>query len=191
MEAFDLDQFAADFGIDPATLRAKPDVAAKYNGYLSEAATQYQKATAAQQRAEESLETAKRDQSAIDDQIAQFGVSETRLAELQASNAALSAAMEEVKKQGLNVNIPNLPVHKVDAPDPIKSVDQLMRSNFANMGQAMQVQARYQSVFGKPFTDDPIKLVDEATAARMPVAQYAEQKYKFSEGHGHAALQFS
>ena len=179
---FTLDNLAAELGIDPATLQAKPEVTAKWNGYLSEADTKYTRATAAQKDAQEKLELAQRDQQAIDEQITNFGVSETRLAELQASNAALNAALEEVKKQGLNVNMPNLPTPKApSAPDPVKTVEQLMRGNFANMGQAMQIQARYQSIFGKPFTDDPVKLIDEANAARLPVAQYAEQKYKFSE----------
>ena len=180
--AFTLDNLAAELGIDPATLQAKSDVVAKWNGYLSEADTKYSQATVAQREAKESLEQAQRDQAAIDEQIGNFGVNETRLTELQAANAAYKAALEEVKNQGLNVNLPNLPTSSAPAaPDPVKTVDQLMRGNFANMGQAMQVQARYQAIFGKPFVDDPVRLIDEAAVAKMPVAQYAEQKYKFSE----------
>ena len=48
------------------------------------------------------------------------------------------------------------------------------------MGKAMKVQARYQSVFGKPFADDPVALVDEAIANRMDVEAYAERKYNFA-----------
>lgn len=172
--AFTLDVLAQELGIDPETLKAKSEVVSKWNGYLTKADEQYTEA-------KRDLEQAKRDQQAIDEQITKFGVTEARLAELQASNAAYAAALEEVKKQGMNVNIPTPPPAKVDTPDPVKTVDSLMRSNFANMGAAMQVQTTYQAVYGKPFSDDPVKLIDEATAARMPVAQYAEQKYKFTE----------
>lgn len=173
--AFTLDVLAQELGIDPETLKSKSEVVNKWNGYLTKADEQYREA-------QSTLEQAKRDQAAIDEQIAKFGVTEARLAELQTANAALTAAMEEVKKQGLNVDLSRLPQpSKVEPPDPVKTVDQLMRSNFANMGAAMKVQTRYQAVFGKPFSDDPVKLIDEATAARMPVEQYAEQKYKFAE----------
>jgi hypothetical protein len=173
--AFTLDVLAQELGIDPETLKAKSDVVSKWNGYLTQADSQYREA-------KDALEQAKRDQTAIDEQIQKFGVSEARIAELQTSNAALAAAMAEVKKQGLNVDMSGIPQPQVPAAaDPIKTVDQLMRSNFANMGAAMQVQTRYQAVFGKPFADDPVRLIDEAAAARMPVQQYAEQKYKFQE----------
>lgn len=173
--AFTLDTLAAELGIDPATLQSKGDVVAKWNGYLSQADTQYRDAKAA-------VEQAKNDQLAIDEQITKFGVTETRLAELESANAAYKAALETAKGQGVNIDLSGIkqPAAAVVA-DPLKTVESLMRSNFANMGAAMQVQSQYQAVYGKPFGDDPVKLIDEANAARMPVAQYAEQKYKFGE----------
>jgi hypothetical protein len=180
--SFTLDTLAQELGIDPATLQAKSDVVAKWNGYLSEADTKYIQATAAQKEAKEAVEKAARDQQAIDEQIKSFGMTEATVTELRASNAAMKAALEQAKQSGLNIDLSSIPDPKA-APvvDPVKTVDQLMRSNFANMGAALQVQTRYQAVFGKPFTDDPVKLIDEAAAARMPLAQYAEQKYKFAE----------
>src|ERR1017187_3268772 len=172
---FTLDNLAAELGIDPATLQANPDVTAKWNGYLSQADTQYKEAKSA-------LEEAKRDQAAIDEQIQKFGVTETNLAELRTSNAALTAAIEEVKKQGLNVDLSKLPQpRQPEVVDPTKTLEQTLRTGFSQMGEALRVQTRFQGVFGKPFVDDPVKLVDEAIAARMPVEQWAEQKYKFSE----------
>lgn len=172
---FTLDTLAAELGIDPATLQAKGEVVAKWNGYLSQADTKYREAT-------EAVEQAKRDQQAIDEQITKFGVSETRLAELESANAAYKAALETAKGQGVNIDLSAIRTPTAPTPaDPIKTVESLMRSNFANMGDAMRVQAQYQGVFGKPFEDDPVKLIDEAQAARMPVIQYAEQKYKFGE----------
>lgn len=173
--AFTLDTLAAELGIDPATLQAKGEVVAKWNGYLTQADTQYREAKT-------SLEQAQREQQAIDEQIQKFGVTETRLAELESANAAYKAALETAKGQGVNIDLSGIrqPAAAVQQ-DPIKTVESLMRSNFANMGAAMRVQAQYQGVYGKPFADDPVKLIDEATAARMPVEQYAEQKYKFGE----------
>ncbi len=180
--AFTVEALAAELGIDPATLQAKPDAVKKWNGYLTEADTKYTQATAAQAAARETLEQAKRDQQAIDEQIKSFGLTEARVAELQTANAALNAAIEEVKKQGLNVDLSKLPTPtKHEAVDPTKALESRLQTGFSQMGAALRVQTRYQAVFGKPFTDDPVKLIDEALAARLPVDQYAEQKYKFAD----------
>lgn len=180
--AFTLEALATELGIDPATLAAKPDAVKKWNGYLAEADTKYTQATAAQNEARQALEQAKRDQTAIDDQIKSFGMTEARVAELQTANAALTAAIEEVKKQGLNVDLSKLPQpSKAETVDPSKALEARLNTGFSQMGAALRVQTRFQAVFGKPFTDDPVKLIDEAIAARLPVDQYAEQKYKFGE----------
>lgn len=180
--AFTVEALATELGIDPATLQSKPDAVKKWNGYLSEADTKYTQATVAQQEAQANLDQAKRDQAAIDEQIKSFGLTEARVAELQTSNAALTAAIEEVKKQGLTVDLSKLPTPTpAVATDPTKALQAQLQTGFSQMGAALRVQSRYQSVFGKPFTDDPVKLIDEALAARLPVDQYAEQKYKFGE----------
>jgi hypothetical protein len=180
--AFTLDTLAQELGIDPSTLHAKSDVVAKWNGYLSEADTKYSQATAAQREAVETLEQAKRDQSAIDDQIQKFGVSEVRVAELESANAAYRSALEKAKESGLNIDLSGIRQPTAVTPaDPNKTLQDQLKTGFSQMGAALRAQARYQSVYGKPFTDDPVKLIDEAIAARMPVEQYAEQKYKFGE----------
>jgi hypothetical protein len=176
--AFTLDTLASELGIDPATLAAKGDVVNKWNGYLSKADEQYRTASQEKKDALDTLEAAKREQAAIDEQIQKFGVTETSLAELRASNAALSAALEEVKKQGFNVNMPNLPSPK--APAVADPADQ-WKQGFRQMGAAMRVQAKYQKIHGKPYPDDPTTLVDEAIAHRMDVEAWGEQKYKFAE----------
>jgi len=176
--AFSISDLAHDLGIDVATL--KPESVSKWNGYLSEADTKYHSATQAQKEAVEKLEAAKREQTAIDEQIQKFGVTETSLAELRASNAALTAALDEVKKQGFNVNMPNLPVPKADPADPLKELRDRQNLGFRQMGAAMRVQAKYQQIYGKPFGDDPISLIDEAIAARMDVEPYAEKKFDFA-----------
>jgi hypothetical protein len=180
--AFTLDNLAAELGIDPATLQAKPEVAAKWNGYLTEADTKYTQATASERKAAEDVERAQREQAEIDRQIRSFGVTETRLTELETANAALTAALGKAKEMGLNVDLSGIPKPApVAAADPTKVLNDTMRSGFAQMGEALRVQARFQAVFNKPFVDDPVRLVDEAIAAKLPVAEYAERKYKFSE----------
>jgi hypothetical protein len=180
--AFTLDTLAQELGIDPSTLHAKSDVVAKWNGYLSEADTKYSQATTAQREAAETLEQAKRDQTAIDDQIQKFGVSEVRVAELESANAAYRSALDKAKESGLNIDLSGIRQPSVATPaDPNKTLHDTMRAGFSQMGDALRVQTRYQSVYGKPFVDDPVKLVDEAIAAKMSVNDYAERKYKFSE----------
>lgn len=180
--AFTLDTLAQELGIDPSTLHAKSDVVAKWNGYLSEADTKYSQATAAQRDAAESVEQAKRDQTAIDEQITKFGMTEVRVAELEAANAAYKSALEKAKESGLNIDLSGIrqPAAAVTV-DPNKTLHDTMRTGFSQMGEALRVQTRYQSVYGKPFVDDPVRLVDEAIAAKMSVSDYAERKYKFSE----------
>jgi hypothetical protein len=191
--AFTLDTLAQELGIDPSTLHAKSDVVAKWNGYLSEADTKYSQATAAQRDASESLEQAKRDQSAIDEQITKFGMTEVRVAELESANAAYKSALEKAKESGLNIDLSGIRQPAASTPvDPNKTLQDQLKTGFSQMGAALRAQARYQAVYGKPFTDDPVKLIDEAIAARIPVEQYAEQKYKFgeeTEKQSRAALQ--
>ena len=58
--AFTVDSLAQELGIDPATLAGKGDVVAKWNGYLTEADTKYNSATAAQKDAETKLAASSR-----------------------------------------------------------------------------------------------------------------------------------
>lgn len=177
---FTLETLATELGIDPATLQAKPDVAAKWNGYLSEADTKYREASQAKADAEASLKRIEDEQKTINDQIEKFGLTEARYDALQANYAAMEAQLKVFKEKGYDVNLPNTPA-PVPAVDPQKKFQTDTVNAFNNWGNAMKVTARYQAIYGKPFTDDPVKLIEEAVAARLPVEQYAEQKYKFAE----------
>jgi hypothetical protein len=180
--SFTINDLANELGIDVATLQAKGDVVSKWNGYLSEADNKYKTSTQAQQDAQEKLAQAQREQQIINDQIAQFGVNNATLEELRAANAAYKAAFETVKKSGLDIDLSGLPNPTTAAPvDPNKAMQDRYDNAFRHMGAAMRVQARYQQVFGKPYADDPTKLVDEALANRMSVEDYAERKYKFTD----------
>src|ERR1700677_577326 len=164
--AFTLNDLANELGIPVETLASKGDVVNKWNGYLSEADTKYQTATRAQKEALETLESAKREQQVIDEQIQKFGVTEARLAELETAVAVRDAAIESVKKSGFKVDMPTLPTPKATpAADPAAE----WKQGFRQMGAAMRVQAKYQEIHGKPATFDPIALVDEAIANRMDV----------------------
>ena len=61
--AFDLNVFAQEFGIDPATLQSKPEVFKKWNGYLTEADTKVSDGDEAQKQAELALDAVKNEQS--------------------------------------------------------------------------------------------------------------------------------
>lgn len=173
--AFTIEGLAQELGIDPATLASKGDVVARYNGYLSGADTQYREA-------KESLEQAKREQEVITAQIVKFGETEASLGELRSANAAYKAALEEAKKGGFNIDLSGLPTPKIPAAaDPLADLRSRQDAGFRQMGAAMRVASKYQSIHGKPFIDDPIALVDAALAARMSVEDYAEQKYKFAD----------
>jgi hypothetical protein len=173
--AFTIEALAAELGIEASTLAAKGDVVAKWNGYLGEADGKYRTAN-------ETLAQAQREQTAINDQIAKFGVTEARLGELESANAAYKAALETAKKGGFNIDLSGIPQPAASVTvDPNKAFQDQMGLGFRQMGKAMKVQARYQAVYGKPFADDPVALVDEAIAHKMDIEAYAEQKYKFTD----------
>lgn len=177
---FTLEALATELGIDPATLQAKPDVTAKWNGYLSEADTKYREASQAKTDADAALKRLDDEQKAINEQIEKFGLTEARYDALAANYAAMEAQLKVFKEKGYDVNLPTA-TPAAPVVDPQKKIETDMRTGFSQMGAAMRVQSRYQAIYGKPFIDDPVKLIDEAIAARMPVEQYAEQKYKFAE----------
>jgi len=95
--AFDLNVFASEFGIDPATLQSKPEAFAKWNGYLSEADTKYTSATQAQKEAQAALDAVKAEQAAIDDKIKSFSLTEAEVDSLRANYAALEAQAKALR----------------------------------------------------------------------------------------------
>lgn len=166
-----LAELETELGLASGTLTGKADVVAKYDGYYAEADT---KASAAQK----ALQDAQNLQRVIDENIANNGLNETNMAQLRASNAALSAALAEVKKAGFTgITIPDFPATGTVVSDPMKDLQSLIVNGFTNIGQTLNIANRYTRITGKPLPDDPATLADEARARRMDVATYAEQKY--------------
>lgn len=176
--AFDLNVFAQEFGIDPATLQAKPDAFAKWNGYLTEADGKYSAATKAQQEAQTTLDAVKAEQAAINDRIASFNLTENEVMRLKANYAALEAQAKALKAEGLNLTIPE-PIATA-AVDPAEKFRGEVKGSLSTMGQILKVTTKYQQVFGKPLPDDLDKLYDEAVANRMSVEAWAAKKYDWS-----------
>lgn len=176
--AFNLSDLATELGIDPATLAAKGEVVAKWNGYLSEADTKYTQATAAQRAAEEKLEAVQREQQAIDANIASFGMTEANVIALRANNAAMEATLKSLKEGGLDVNIPAMPAAATPTPgvfDPAK----FQQDVNATLVAGFNANNRYQRLYGKALPDDVDVLAREAAAARQPFDVYVAQKYDF------------
>ena len=176
--AFDLNAFASEFGIDPATLQSKPEAFSKWNGYLGEVDTKYSTATQAQKDAQAALDAVKSEQQAIDDKIKSFSMTEAEVDSLRANYAALEAQAKALKASGYNLTIPDSPVNKT--VDPAEAFRSNVTNGFATMGQILKTTTKYQQVYGKPFPDDLDSLISEASARRMSVDQYAAQKYDFA-----------
>lgn len=175
--AFTLQDLASELGIDVSTL--KPEVATKWNGYLSEADTKYAAATAAQKEADEKLAQLKIENDAINDQIAKFGMTENTVNALRANYAAMEAQLKALKEAGMDVKVPDaLPAPA--APDPNEQFRNNVTRGFAQMGEAVKLINRYQQVFSKPLPDDLDALASEASARKMSLMAYAEQKYNFA-----------
>jgi hypothetical protein len=176
--AFDLLAFAQEFGIDPATLQAKPDSFSKWNGYLTEADGKYREATQAQRDADEKLARLKLENDAINEQIAKFGITESEVIALRANNAAMAAQLAQMKKDGLNVTIP-------DAPKPANQPAEFDPARFAQdvnatLAAGFNVTNRYLNLTGKALPDPIDVLAREAAQARQPFEQYVAQKYDFA-----------
>ena len=174
--AFDLNVFAAEFGIDPATLQSKPEVFKKWNGYLTEADSKYSSATEAQKQAQAALDAVKNEQAAIDEKIKSFSLTEAQVDTLRANYAALEAQAKALKAQGYNLNIPETPVAPAKTEfDPNRFQQDVNGSLVAGFN----VMNKYQRIYGKALPDDLDALAREAAQARMPFSQYVEKKYDF------------
>lgn len=175
---FDLNVFASEFGIDPATLQSKPEVFKKWNGYLTEADGKYAQATAAEKKAAETLEAIKIEQKVINDRIDSFGVTDSQLTQLRANYAALEAQAKALKDSGFkDINIPEpIKVSEPAAFDP----NRFQKDVNSTLVQGFNVMNRYQRLYGKALPDDLDALAREASARRIPFTDYVAQKYDFA-----------
>ena len=181
-----VEEILADLGatVDPA----KAANVAKWNTTLATTESGAAQKLAA---AEKQLKDAQDLQRVIDDNIAKAGLTETNIAQLQANNAALTAALasrdaaiKSIKDQGFTgINIPELPALAAPAAkDPVDELTKKLMGGFAAMGQAMNEVNRYQRVFGAPLPEDPATLPDRAISAGFKtVRDYMESTYKVGE----------
>lgn len=178
--AFTLDTLAQELGIDPATLAAKGDVVAKWNGYLSEADTKYTAATAAQKDAEAKLAAVQSENDTINANIEKFGYTEANIAALKANNAAMEASLKELQTQGFDVKIPTNTAPAAPTPaafDPAK----FQQDVNSTLIKGFNATNRYARLYGgAPIPDDLDALAREAVAARKEFSQYVAEKYDFA-----------
>lgn len=179
-----VDEILAELGVtvDPA----KTGVLKTWNDKLSALETDAQTKLA---DAQKHLQDAQGLQRVIDESIRTSGLTEANLAQLQANNAALTAALSardaaiaEIKKAGFTgLNIPDLPAVNQPAPkDPVKELQETIMRGFSTMGQTLNEVNRYQRVFGEAIPEDPATIADRASKSRLSVHDYMEQTYKVS-----------
>ena len=180
-----VEELIAELGVtvDPA----KAGVLKTWNDKFSAMETDSQTKLA---DAQKQLQDAQGLQRVIDDSIRESGLTEANIAQLQANNAALTAALsardaaiDEIKKAGFTgLNIPDLP--KVNqgpaAKDPVKQLEETIMNGIGMMGQTMNEMNRYQRVFNSAVPEDPATIADKAMKSRLSVHDYMEQTYKVS-----------
>lgn len=178
--ALSVEEILTSLGIPAESYAGKGDTLKEWNGKISASETA---GAAALSAAEKKVADAQALSRVIDDNIAQFGVNETNIAQLRANNAALTAALEEVKKAGFTgINIPDLPQPGTNKTvDPNDQFRDNVTKGFVQMGQAMNAINRFYRVMGKPLPEDPTQLADNAARMRLSVNDYVEQTYKLSE----------
>lgn len=179
-----VEDLLADLGIsvDPA----KSSVLQSWNGKLTALETDSQSKLSAAQK---QLEDAQALQSVIDQNIESAGLTENNVAQLQANNAALAAAnasltaaVENIRKQGFTgLEIPDLPsVQNESAPDPMKELTNMISKGFSQVGQTINEMNRYQRAFGAPLPEDPATIADRAAKSNLSVHDYVDRTYKVS-----------
>jgi hypothetical protein len=176
--SFDLNVFATEFGIDPATLQAKPDAFKKWNGYLSEADTQYKTAKQLKDEAQATLDAVKAEQAVIDDRIANYSLSEAEVDTLRANYASLEATVKTLQDAGYKgLKIPE-PVKKNEpaAFDP----NRFQQDVNGTLVAGFNVMNRYQRLYGKALPDDLDALAREAKSRNINFTDYVAQKYDFA-----------
>jgi len=180
-----VDEILAELGVtvDPA----KTAVLKTWNDKLSALETDAQTKLA---DAQKQLQDAQGLQRVIDQNIQASGLTEANITQLQANNAALTAALaardaaiDEIKKAGVTgLNIPELPkVNQGPTPkDPVKQLEETIMNGIGMMGQTMNEMNRYQRVFQSAVPEDPATIADRAMKARLTVRDYMEQTYHVS-----------
>jgi hypothetical protein len=167
-----VEELLTQLGVPAETLTAKADIVNGFKGEL----------TASQAAAQKKLEDAQALDRVINDNIEKFGLNETTNAQLRANNAALTAALAEVKKAGFTgITIPDLPAINSSAKNPMDELTGMITKGFTQMGQTMNEMNRYQRITGKFLPEDPATLADKAASARLSVHDYMEQTYKLSD----------
>lgn len=176
-----VEEILSSLGVTPDP--AKASAIAEWNTKLTASQTEAQQKIA---DATKQLQDAQALQRVIDENIRTAGLTETNLAQLQANNAALTAALaardaaiETIKKQGFTgLNIPDLPKINEPAPkDAGKELTDLITRGFNQMGQTLNEMNRYQRVFGKALPEDPATIADRAARSNLSVHAYMEQTY--------------
>jgi hypothetical protein len=175
-------ELATELGLDIATL--KPEAVTKWNGYLTDADAQYKTAKELKEASEGNLRQVQVEQAEINKYIEQYGASETTRAALEANLAAYKAVVDNLKTQGINVDVPALTTVPA-AGNPTKPASVFDENKFRGqvsnvLSQSINLNNRYQTLYGKPLPDDIDALADQASKAGKQLFQYAAEKYDFA-----------
>jgi hypothetical protein len=175
-------ELATELGLDASTF--KPEAVAKWNGFLTDAETQYKTAKELKDASEQNLRQVAQEQTAINAYIEQYGASETTRAALEANLAAYKAVVDNLKTQGINVDVPALTTIPA-AGNPTKPTNVFDENKFRGqvsnvLAQSINLNNKYQTLYGKPLPDDIDALADQASKAGKQLFQYAAEKYDFA-----------
>jgi hypothetical protein len=172
-------ELATELGLDASTF--KPEAVAKWNTYFTDADAQYKTAKELKDASEHNLRQVTQEQNAINEYIEQYGASETATAALRANNAAMEAQLKALKEQGIAVTVPD-PIAPTNPTKPANVFDEnKFRGQVSNvLSQSINLNNRYQTLYGKPLPDDIDALADQASKAGKQLFQYAAEKYDFA-----------
>jgi hypothetical protein len=165
------------------------EVVTTLTGYVSEADTKLQ--TAAQKAAEmeEARRQAELERKEINDYVTNYGTTVTDLAAANARAEAAETYLKSLKNQGFDIKFPGLeetakkpivPGSPAEGANAV-SEEKILGKVGTVMEQWLDANNEHMRLYGVPIPDGSRIVAEEAGRARVPLGQYIEQKYKFSD----------
>jgi len=167
------------------------EVVTALTGYVSEADTKLQTATAEATKAEEARRQAELERQEINEYVEKYGTTVTQVADANARAEAAETYLKSLKSQGFDIKYPGIeggePEKKPIVPGSparggnVVSEKEILGKVGVVMSQWFDANNEHVRLYGSPIPDASMAVAEEADRARVPLGRYIEQKYKFAE----------
>jgi hypothetical protein len=160
------------------------EVAAAIETHLTAADTKFLTASQKEERAAELERLVAQKEVELTNYVATYGSKLVDTSAKDAEIAGLRTALEKLKSDGFNVEIPPVSGKPAEPAKGANAVDEdkLLGKVGLTMGSILNLNNEYARLYGQPLPDDINALYDEAKKNNYTnVLDYASKKYKFAE----------